>query len=48
MFELVIVWSNGDKEIYSYKTEEAAEKGAENMKMAFGNQITWAGTRRKL
>lgn len=47
-FELVVVWDNGDKNVYEYRTEEEAENGAERMKMAFGHQISWTGTRRKL
>lgn len=47
-YELVVVWDTGDKNIYEYRTEEEAENGAERMKTAFGNQIVWTGTRRKL
>lgn len=47
MFELVVIWENGDKDIYPYETREAAEHGAENMRMALGNQIQWTGVRRK-
>lgn len=46
-FELVVVWDTGDKDIYEYRTEEEAEKGAERIKMACGNQVAWTGTRRK-
>ena len=48
MYELVIVWSDGDKSIYAYDTEQDAENGAANMRMVFGNQITWAGIRPKI
>lgn len=47
MFELVIIWFNGEKDIYGYETEADAEKAGRNMKMVFGNQIEWYGTRRK-
>lgn len=47
LYELVIVWENGDKDIYEYKTREDAEKGADNMKMANGEQIAWAGVRKQ-
>lgn len=47
-YELVVVWDNGDKNIYPYRTEEEAEQGADRMRMAFGRQITWCGTRRKI
>lgn len=48
MYELIIVWDNGDKDIYTYNTQEEAERGADNMRMAFGNQVTWAGTRKAI
>lgn len=47
-YELVVIWDNGDKNVYEYATEEKAEEGAERMKMAFGHQIAWTGTRRKI
>lgn len=47
MFELVIVWSDGNKNIYEYNSQKEAEQAGENMKMALGNQIVWFGTRRK-
>lgn len=47
MFELVVVWYDGSKNIYEYDSLEKAEDAGDNMKMAFGNQITWYGTRRK-
>lgn len=46
-YELVVVWANGEKDVYEYETREQAERGGENMKMALGNQIAWCGTRRK-
>lgn len=47
MFELVVVWDNGEKDVYEYATEEKAEQAGANMKMALGNQIRWYGSRRK-
>ena len=46
MFELVIIWSAGDKDIVKYETERDAEQGAWNMRMVFGNQIQWMGVRK--
>lgn len=46
-YELVVVWYTGDTEIFEYNTKADAERGAENMKRAFGNQVTWTGTRPK-
>lgn len=48
MFELVIIWETGDKDVYEYNTIEDADRAGKNMKMALGNQITWYGTRRKV
>lgn len=44
-YELVIVWSNGDKDIYEYDTKEKATSAGDGMKMALGNQIEWYGVR---
>ena len=44
-YELVIVWANGEKDIYVYASEEDAEDGRAGMLMALGQQIAWAGTR---
>lgn len=48
MFELVVVWSDGSKNVYEYETREDAERGADSMRMACGNQVSWCGVRRKL
>ena len=37
MYELIVIWSTGEKEITSYETEPEA-----------GNQISWTGIRRKV
>ena len=41
MFELVIVWASGERQVYEYDTPEQAEEGARNMLTANGEQITW-------
>lgn len=46
MYELIIIWEDGDKNIYKYNTEDEARKGERNMRMAFGNQISWSGVRK--
>jgi hypothetical protein len=48
MYELVIVWTSGDTDIYEYATESEAREAGFGMKKAFGNQIEWYGTRRKI
>lgn len=47
-YELVIIWTTGENDIYEYGTREAAEKAGRNMKMALGSQIAWYGTRQKV
>ena len=47
MFELVVVWYDGSKNIYEYDSREKAEEGEDNMRMALGNQVAWCGIRRK-
>lgn len=46
MFELIVIWSTGDKNVYEYDTQEEAVIGAGRMRMAFGKQITWTGVRK--
>lgn len=46
MFELVVIWEDGDKNIYPYESEELAKQGQRNMCMAFGRQIAWSGVRK--
>lgn len=43
MYELVIIWTTGEKETYGYTTREEAEKAELGMRMVFGNQIQWTG-----
>ena len=47
-WELVIVWANGDKDVYIYRNESEAKKGMDSMKMALGGQISWAGVREQV
>ena len=47
MFELIVVWYDGSKDIFEYDTREQAETAGHNMTMAMGNQIFWYGVRRK-
>lgn len=46
MYELVIIWQDGDKEIYQYDTEDRANRAGREMRFAFGNQISWYGVRK--
>lgn len=46
MFELIVIWSTGDKNVYEYDTREEAVIGAGRMRMAFGKQIAWTGVRK--
>lgn len=47
MYELVIIWTDGGKDVTEFVTREKAQKAELNMKMAFGNQIEWSCVRRK-
>lgn len=46
-YELVVIWTTGEKEVIECKDREHAEKAERNMRMAFGNQIGWTGIREK-
>lgn len=41
MFELVVIWENGEKDIFTYPTKEKAEKAGQGMQMALGKQIVF-------
>lgn len=48
-YELVVIWDdNGDTDIYEYETEDEAIRASEGMKVALGNQLRWAGVRKKV
>ena len=40
-YELIVIWSDGDRETYGYDTQEQARRAAQNMYTAFGRQIAW-------
>lgn len=48
MYELVIIWCTGEKDIHGYPTREEAEKAELGMRTAFGSQISWSGIREKI
>lgn len=41
MYELIIVWSTGEKEKYTYKTMEKARAIENGFLMAFGGQVAF-------
>lgn len=45
-YELIIIWDDGKKEIYEYKTIKEAEEAEDNLKKVFGDQIAWTGSRK--
>ena len=47
MWETVVVWEDGEKTVYEFKTQEDAERCERNMRMAFGNQVSWCGVRER-
>ena len=46
MWELIVVWEDGTTSFYKYDSEDEAEQGGVNMRMALGNQIAWHGVRK--
>lgn len=44
-YELVVVWTDGTKDVYEYATEEDAQTHGDGMKIALGGQIAWYGVR---
>lgn len=47
-YELIVIYSDGTKEFYPAKDLEDARRMENNLRMVFGNQITWAGAREKI
>ena len=43
MAELVVVWSSGEINRYTYSYEAEAEEAGRNLKTVFGNQVEWYG-----
>lgn len=39
--ELVVIWENGEKDIWLYEDAAEAYKAGKGMKTALGGQITW-------
>jgi hypothetical protein len=48
IWELVLIWADGDKNVFTYSSEDEAKQAEENMLRAHGNQISWTGIRRQL
>ena len=45
---LTIVWEDGSKADYRYNSESEAYSHERDMRMVFGNQISWSGVRREI
>lgn len=45
--ELIIIWDDGEREVYEYQTADEAEEAMDNMKIVFGEQISWCGVRER-
>ena len=43
MYELIIIWSTGDRNVYQFEDRERAEETEKGMRAAFGEQIAWTG-----
>lgn len=48
MYELVIIWYTGEKQIYKFDDRDRAYDAMDDYKMIFGNQIQWMGVRKKV
>lgn len=44
-YELVVIWSDGNKETFKFYSYKEADNTGYNMKLVFGNQIEWYGVR---
>lgn len=47
MYELIVIWTSGEKEIHEFQSREQACETGDGYKMAFGTQIEWVGVREK-
>ena len=47
MWELVIIWASGEKDIVEYDSRQRATQGGRNYEMAFGTQVAWWCVREK-
>lgn len=45
-WEIVVVWDDGNKQVFEFETEEQAERAKANYEMAFGSQV-WVCVRHK-
>lgn len=45
-YEIVVVWSTGEKQIFGYATREEAEQAKAGYEMAFGSQV-WVCVRER-
>ena len=45
-YELVVIWDDGEKEVFSYPTESEAKEAELGYQKSFGNQLQWTGIRR--
>ena len=48
MWELVIIWNGGDKDIEEFDRKEDAKRAQAEMWLNFCNQIEWTCVRRKI
>lgn len=47
-YELVVVYADGERALYEYDTIEKAERAEQNIRIACGTQVAWAGFRRQI
>lgn len=46
MWELILLWSTGEKQTLLFETRGRAELAEESIRAACGEQITWSGINR--
>ena len=44
-YELVVVWSDGEKTINEYESKAEAKQAEQGYKTVFGNQVSWSCVR---
>lgn len=46
VYELVVIWETGEKEVYEHMTKEEANRSLKYLQTVFGKQISWMGIRK--
>lgn len=41
MYDLIIIWADGERESYAFRSREEAEQAEHNYLLAFGHQVEY-------